>query len=108
MDNENKFSVKLQPRKVIKCPHCGWEYLPSEIFYSDSFAGKLVLGSVIRDPLGHILYEEYEEDCAPLAEEHYCCDNCGKPFVVELETKYNSKLEEEELDFSEESVSLWD
>lgn len=104
---ENKYAIKLQPRKVIKCPHCNWEYLPGEILYPESLIGRVKYNSVIRDPLGHILYEEYEEDREPLAEEHYECDNCGKPFVIEIETKFASKVEEEELDFTEKTAELW-
>ena len=38
--------------KVIKCPHCGREYLPVEIFYPTSFFGKPT--NVYRDEQGKI------------------------------------------------------
>lgn len=95
---------KLQPRQIIKCPHCGWEYLPGEIFYPENVVGHPK--QVIRDALGKILYEEYKEDCEPLSEETYVCDGCGKEFVVEIETKFKTKEQEEQIDFTSEYVSL--
>ena len=46
--------------KVIKCPHCGREYLPVEIFYPASFFGKPT--TVYRDEQGKIenIETEYE------------------------------------------------
>lgn len=49
-------SLKLQPRTIIKCPHCGAEYLPGEVLYSDNVVGNPK--NVIRDALGHIIYED--------------------------------------------------
>lgn len=106
MSDENKYTKKLQPRKIIKCPHCGWEYLPGEVLYPTQVLGQ-PKNNIIRDPLGHILYEEYRENDEPLAEDKFVCENCGKPFVIEIDVNYKSKPEEAELDFSTETVSLW-
>ena len=38
---------------VIKCPHCGYEYVPAEIFMLGDFLGKPT--DLIRDPLGKFL-----------------------------------------------------
>lgn len=105
MENLDKYSKKLQPRHVIKCPYCQAEYLPGEIFYPDNAIGQP--DEVIRDPLGKILYESYREDSEPLAEETYFCDQCGRQFIVELETKFKVKQQKEELDFSDLSVNLF-
>lgn len=91
---------------VIKCPHCGAEYVPAEIFMPGDLIGKP--DSVVRDALGKILYADYEEDCEPLATESFICDNCGKPFVVEPVISYKVKKEDEEKDFSTDTVSLLD
>jgi len=64
--------------------------------------------SVVRDALGKILYADYEEDCEPLATESFICDQCGKPFVVEPAISYKVKKEDEEKDFSSDTVSLLD
>jgi predicted RNA-binding Zn-ribbon protein involved in translation (DUF1610 family) len=99
--------MKIKPvRQVIKCPHCGWEYLPGEIYYPGAFLGKP--DSVIRDALGKIIYEDYEENEEPNLEEHYECDNCGKSFVVNATISYKSGEEKEELDFSNQFASLLD
>lgn len=100
MDN-----VKMQPKKVIKCPHCGWEYLPGEIFYPDNAIGQPV--NIVRDSLGHIIYEEYLENKEPLAEEEFWCEHCEKPFVAEIELTVKAKPQTAELDFSETSVELF-
>jgi len=91
---------------TIRCPHCGYEYVPAEIFMPGDLVGKP--DQVIRDALGKIIYQDYEEDSEPLATECYCCDNCGKEFLVEPVITYKVKKQVEELDFSEQSVSLLD
>lgn len=91
---------------VIICPHCKFQYHPSEIFLPDDFTGKPE--QVIKDALGKILYVDYQEGYEPNATEHYTCENCGKPFVVESSVSYKVKKEAEELDFSTDKVSLLD
>ena len=91
---------------VIKCPHCGAEWVPSEIFMPGDVEGKAK--QVIRDALGHILYVEYEEDCEPCSEQHYVCDECGRGFVVEPVVMFKVKKESEELDFGSQETSLLD
>ena len=39
---------------VIKCPHCGYEMIPAEIFYPDSLLG--TPKTIVRDALGKIIY----------------------------------------------------
>lgn len=93
--------------QVIKCPHCGYEYVPGEVFYPEDLLGKPE--SIIRDALGKILYVEYAElDDEPCFEEHFVCDHCEKQFIVSAIVSYKSKEEDEELDFASEYVSLLD
>lgn len=42
--------------KVIKCPHCGAEFLASEIFMPGEIVGKA--RSVVRDALNRLIYVE--------------------------------------------------
>lgn len=91
-------------RHIIKCPHCGWEYLPSEIFMPGDLIGKPE--TVVKDALGKIIYEDYDDNYKPCFEEHYECDGCGKSFAVSATIVYKSREESEELDFSTEFVSL--
>ena len=93
-------------RAAIVCPSCHWEYHPSEVFIGEELLGKPA--SVIKDALGKILYTDYDEEDEPCYEEHFECENCGKPFVVEAKLTFNTKPEEEELDFSTITSSLLD
>lgn len=63
---------------------------------------------IVRDALGKIIYQEYDEDDEPCQVERYVCDNCGKSFVVEPVVAYKVRKEDEALDFSELSSSLLD
>lgn len=95
---------QLQETKYIECPHCKWQYLPGEILMPRSVLGQPAPDSVIRDPLGKILYYEWKDE--PLAEEDYICDNCGKQFTVSVSTDYKAKTAPVETDFTSEYVSL--
>lgn len=96
---------KWQPRQVLKCPHCGAEFLPGEIFYPDNVIGYSM--NIIRDPLNKIIYEEYKEGREPFAEEEFWCPFCDKPFIAEVELKFSTRPQEEELDFSDTTVKLF-
>lgn len=106
MENlNNEYSVKVQPRQVVKCPKCSYEYLPGEILFPDQVLGKPSLSSIIRDPLGHILYEEYDEQ--PLAEDTFTCYNCNTPFKINIELKLKASDVNTELNFNDDQVALW-
>ena len=97
--------LRQQPVKYIKCPHCGWAYLPGEVLYPLNMIGYPV--NIVRDGVGGILYHEYPENKEPLAEEEFWCENCDKPFIIEIEVNYKTKAVKEELDFSNTSVKLF-
>jgi hypothetical protein len=63
--------------------------------------------NIVRDGVGGILYHEYPENKEPLAEEEFWCENCDKPFIIEIEVNYKTKAVKEELDFSNISVKLF-
>ena len=71
-----------QNYKVIKCPHCGYEYLPSEIYYPEEYFGKPK--NIIRDEEFKIIYFDGE---SINTKEYYVCDNCKKPFGVDMDVK---------------------
>ena len=89
---------------VIKCPHCGANYLPGEIYMPGALIGQP--DDIVKDSLGKILYEDYPEDKEPELIEHYTCDICNKPFVIEAIVTYKTTTEEPEHDFTEQYVSL--
>jgi DNA-directed RNA polymerase subunit RPC12/RpoP len=101
MKTPNKFKTP-----VIKCPHCGYEYLPGEIYVPGSLTGQPC--DIVRDALGKIIYEDYTEPKKPELIEHYECDGCGRPFIVEAVITYKSRTEAPETDFTSEYVSLLD
>ncbi len=70
---------------VIKCPICGREYLPAEIFLPKEFFGKPEI--IKRDAEGKIV------DFIGTSlntDETYCCDNCGKVFNVAATIQFES------------------
>ena len=68
---------------VIKCPKCGYEYLPCEIFYPDSFLGKC--SSIIKDDNGKI--EFFSGDSMNLSET-FICEHCGYEFLVNAKVDF--------------------
>lgn len=97
----------LHKTPVIKCPHCNSEYLPGEIYYPGALIGQP--DDIVRDSLGKIIYEDYsEETLEPNMIEHFTCEYCNKPFIVEATVTYKVKKELPENDFTTEYVSLLD
>ena len=91
---------------VIKCPHCGAQYLPAEIYMPEAFTGHP--DDIVKDSFGKILYEDYPEGREPDMLEHFVCEYCEKPFVIEATVTYKSMAEEPEKDFTTQYVSLLD
>jgi len=91
---------------IITCPHCGAQYVASEIFYPGELVGKPE--TVIRDALNKVIYQEYDEEDEPCLVEHYVCDHCNKPFIVEPSVSFKVRKEEEASDFSSLESSLLD
>lgn len=92
---------------VIRCPHCGAEYLPGEIYMPGSLIGQP--DELVKDSLGRILYEDYSTpDKEPDMEERFVCEYCEKPFIIEATVTYKTKEELPEKDFQTQYVSLID
>lgn len=92
---------------IIKCPHCGAEYLPGEVYMPGSLIGQP--DEVVKDSFGKILYEDYySENREPNMLEHFTCEYCDKPFVIEATITYRTKEEAPERDFTTKYVSLLD
>lgn len=92
---------------IIRCPHCSSEYLPGEIYMPGSLIGQP--DEVIRDSFGKIIYEDYYSDTRrPDYIEHFVCEKCNRPFVVEATITYRVREELPENDFSQKYVSLLD
>jgi hypothetical protein len=91
---------------VIKCPHCGAQYLPGEIYMPGALIGQP--DDLVKDSLGKILYEDYQEGREPDMIEHFVCEYCEKPFIIEATVTYKTMTELPENDFSTQYVSLID
>jgi hypothetical protein len=89
---------------VIKCPHCKAQYLPGEIYMPGALIGQP--DDLVKDSLGRILYEDYQEGKEPAFVEHFICDYCDKPFVIEATVTYKTYEEAPENDFSTQYVPL--
>jgi DNA-directed RNA polymerase subunit RPC12/RpoP len=81
-----KQTMKPKQLRVIRCPECGYEYLPAEIYLPDEFLGKP--NNVVRDFLGKIMgYEGIKMNDT----EKYICDNCNTSFEVVSTTNFVSR-----------------
>jgi hypothetical protein len=98
MPTSNGQKADQQKKATVVCPYCHCEYHPTEVFMPGEILGKP--SSVIKDALGKIIYEEYKEGDEPTLVEHFTCESCGKPFVVEATLTVKTKPEDEELDFT--------
>lgn len=99
LDNNKKTSI-------IRCVHCGAQYLPAEIYMPGAFLGRP--DDLVKDSLGKILYEDYRDGQEPDMIEHFVCEYCGKPFIIEATVTYKTMAEEPEKDFTTQYVSLLD
>lgn len=90
-------------KSKIKCPHCGAEYLASEIYFPDQFLGRP--RNIIKDEKGQIL--GFNDDDMNTYEE-FTCDHCGKSFSVEatvtFKTSALNNLFDDDDDFDIEEV----
>ena len=91
---------------IIKCPHCGAGYLAAEIYMPGAFLGRP--DDLVKDSMGKILYDDYIAGEEPDFIEHFTCEYCDKPFVVEAIITYKTTAVEPEKDFSSPYVSLID
>ena len=89
----------MKDTNVIKCPECGTEYLPAEIFVPNAFFGKPNI--IKRDTEGNILdYSGKGLD----TEECFTCDKCNSTFNVKATISFDSYIVEE-ANFAKEYVS---
>ena len=65
-------------KTMIKCPYCGWEYLPAEIYFANYFLGHPE--NIVKDGKGTVIgYDGNDMDTT----ETFICDNCHKTFKVD-------------------------
>ena len=86
----------MKEKNIIKCPHCGAEYLPNEIYIPDEFFTDV---SALKDDNYKILATSGD---ALNAVEEYCCDKCAKTFKVTAGVTFTT--EEVKDDFEDDYV----
>ncbi len=73
---------------VIKCPVCGTNYLPSEVFYPESFFGKQQ--DITRNASGEI--EFYLGD-DPDYNEEFVCESCLSKLKIHANLIFNIEVD---------------
>ena len=67
----------------IICPHCGFQYLPGEIYDPKHFLGQPK--DIVRNNIGEILgYEGIASD----VEETYICENCNNELRIKAKVTF--------------------
>ena len=82
---------------MIKCPICGQEYHPAEIFIPKAFFGNP--GEIVRNPAGQI---EFFTGTGMNTEEEFVCENCGKKLRINATVEFETVVDEDS--FEEEYV----
>ena len=90
----------------IICPHCGFQYLPGEIYDPKHFLGQPK--DIVRNNVGEILgYEGIVTDL----EETYICENCNNELKVKAKVSFtvnDQKVENNKETPHLSKVSLFD
>ena len=79
---------------IIKCPVCGAEYLPAEIYIPNSFIGKPEC--IDKNYLTKKIDSYFGKNMDLI--ERYKCDNCDTVFKIIAKVQFLT-VEEKELDF---------
>lgn len=79
---------------VVKCPICGQEYLPSEIFMPESVFGKQY--DITKDESGCIKFYLGDD---PDYEEIYVCDSCGSKLKINMKMTFDVEQIDNEEDY---------
>lgn len=87
---------------VIKCPNCGVEYLPGEIYIPNNLVGQPK--DIERTIDGKIdVYSGIPQNLT----ETFECDHCGKPLKVTASLSFSTEIDEEKDFDSDYSVPLY-
>ena len=73
--------------KLIKCPKCGYEYHPAEIFFPDDILGKP--NQIIRNENNEI---EFITGDNPELTNQFVCYNCETMLEIEAKVSYKCNV----------------
>ena len=79
--------MKVRKFEIGECPHCGYEYLPAEIFVPKYYFG--IPEEIERTPEGKLI--SYEGTSVDLFEK-YQCDRCNKEFRIVSKLQLTTEL----------------
>lgn len=83
--------MNYKKEKTIKCPSCGCEYLPAEIFLPNEFLGRPK--QIEKEHMtGRVM--DYMGTGMNL-KETYICDRCDTPFKIVANVNFNTYKENE-------------
>lgn len=84
----------------IKCPYCGAEYLPQELYIPSDFLPKF--DDIVKDNSGKII-AVYEKPIH--GHEEYTCDYCSHRFSIDANVEFNtSEVKEHDFNFDHETL----
>ena len=84
----------MKEQEIIKCPYCGCEYLPEEIFMGDEFLGHRQVARLENGKIDFITGDEAELVSS------YVCDCCNKDFKVKASLKFEVTKDDFEEEYS--------
>ena len=68
----------------IICPHCGFQYLPGEVYDPKHFLGQPK--DIVRNNIGEVLGHE---GIVMDPNESYVCENCGTELHITAKVSFN-------------------
>lgn len=90
--------MKPKALEIIRCPVCGCEYLPAEIFLPNAFLGK---PSHIMKQNKHI---DAFDGASMNTQEVYICDECNSSFKIFARVTFNT-VENTKQDFENDYIT---
>lgn len=85
--------------QVIKCPKCGYEYLPGELFVGNAFIGRPK--DISRTFDGKILY--FDGNTMD-TDETFICERCNAPLKLHADVTFRVNVDTKR-DFSDDYTS---
>lgn len=76
----------MAKKTTIRCPYCGREYLPGEIYIPEDFVGQPT--EIIKDDEGNVIGFEGED---MNTEETFVCEHCGKEFKIDASITFKTE-----------------
>lgn len=77
-------------KNIIKCPVCGAEYLPAEIYIPDAFFGRPT--DIEKDHITGAIRTYFGS--AMDRNENYTCDYCNTPFSITAKINFITAVDE--------------